>query len=217
MKRIGARIMVVLVSCVVMGCGAEQRAWEDASEAGTQAAYEAFLDRYPSGDHAGDATERIRTITAEAEWVIAEAAGTLDSYRQFVSNNAEGPLHALALERISSLEGDEYVVVPVDCVVAHSGYEGIVVAPAVSKPVKGIVVGFSCNEQEVEIVSDAFVDGCFETAEFRDICVRFRSMVSTVGAGDFTGVPPGVSVRKWAVEVLVRRSVDEAFRSRFSK
>lgn len=120
-------------------------------------------------------------------------------------------------KRTSEPFEDQYVLVPVKCVVYHSGYKGVIVSPGVSKPTEGTVVSLDCNGKKIEISSKAIVDGYIETKEFGKIGVRFGSMVATVGAGDFTSVRKGSSVPERAIEIYVQKSKQKDFIALISK
>ena len=122
-----------------------------------------------------------------------------------------------ASNEMSKFPEDQYVLVPVKCVVHHSGYKGIIAAPGVSKPMKGTVVSLECSERKVEISNNAIVDGYIETKDFGKIGVCFGSMVATVGAGDFISVREGRSIPVQAIEVYVHKSKEKDFMSLFSK
>lgn len=107
---------------------------------------------------------------------------------------------------------DEYVRIPLECIVIHSGYEAIVVSPGVSKPT-GKLVALKCNGKIIETMDNKIIDGFIETKDFGKIAIRFNSMISTVGAGDFTAVPEGGKVPEKALDFYVHKSKQEKFTS----
>ncbi len=107
-----------------------------------------------------------------------------------------------------------YVPVKAKCVVYHSGYEGIVVAPGVSEPT-GKISKFECNGKDVEIASPEMAKGIIVTKAFGKVRVHFGSMIATIGAGDFTAVPDGHTIPEQTVEVAVQKSTVESFKSQF--
>ena len=111
---------------------------------------------------------------------------------------------------------DEYVRIPVECIVIHSGYEGIVVSPGVSKPT-GTLVELKCNGKIIETMDNKIIDGFIETKDFGKVAIRFNSMISTVGAGDFTAVPEGGKVPEKALDFYVHKSIQEKFNSQIVK
>ncbi|MBC8874264.1 MAG: hypothetical protein H8E44_32920 [Planctomycetes bacterium] len=132
------------------------------------------------------------------------------------TSEAKGPETNTTSQTPESSKG-QYVLVGVKCVVYHSGYEGIIVAPGVLKPTGGTVVSLECNGKKVDILDEAIADGFIETKEFGKIGVRFGSMVTTVGAGDFTSVGEGTSVPEQAIEVYVEESEQKNFMDLFAK
>jgi len=111
----------------------------------------------------------------------------------------------------------DYVLVPMDCVVSHSGWEGIVVAPGVTKPTSGIVVAFECNGKDVEIANKTIADGYIETKDFGKIGIRFGSQVQTIGAGEYISLAEGISLPEQAIEIYVLSSMLEDFTNRYPK
>jgi hypothetical protein len=111
----------------------------------------------------------------------------------------------------------DYVLVPMDCVVSHSGWEGSVVAPGVTKPTNGIVVAFECNGKDVEIANKTIADGNIETKDFGKIGIRFGSQVQTIGAGEYISLAEGISLPEQAIEIYVLSSMLEDFTNRYPK
>jgi len=111
----------------------------------------------------------------------------------------------------------EYILIPVKCTIHHSGYKAVIVSPGVAKPLEGTVVSLECNGQDVELSGDSIIDGHIETKNFGKIGVRFGSMITTVGAGDFTAVPPGKSIQEPVVEIYIEKSKQEEFMSKYSE
>lgn len=88
------------------------RDFEAARAKGTRAAYQDFLDRYPSGPSADRARAEIARIDtderqATADYDDADAKGTAASYRDFLDRHASGPLATkarAALDRLASVD-----------------------------------------------------------------------------------------------------------------
>lgn len=111
----------------------------------------------------------------------------------------------------------DYVLVPMDCVVSHSGWEGIVVAPGVTKPTSGTVVAFECNGKGVEIANKTIADGYIETKDFGKIGIRFGSQVQTVGAGEYMKLAEGISLPERAIEIYIQSSNLKDFTDQYPK
>lgn len=110
-----------------------------------------------------------------------------------------------------------YVLVPVDCVVTHSGWEGIVVDPGITKPTSGIVVKLECNGKDVEIANKTIADGYIETSDFGKIGIRFGSQIQTVGAGEYIELAEGISLPQRAIEIYIQGSKVKDFTNRYPK
>lgn len=88
-----------------------------------------------------------------------------------------------------------------DCIVAQSGWEEIVVAPGVTKPISGTVVALACNGKGVEIANKTIADGYIEAKDFGKIGIRFGSQIQTVGAGEYIQLTEGISLPEPAIEI----------------
>ncbi len=111
----------------------------------------------------------------------------------------------------------DYVLVPMDCVVTHSGWEGIVVAPGITKPTSGTVVSLECNGKDVEIANRTIADGYIETKDFGKIGFRFESQIQTVGAGEYMSLAEGYSLPERAIEIYIQSSNLKDFTNRYPK
>jgi len=98
----------VIAGVVVAGCDRQPQAWEKASSENTVAAYDAYLEDYPDGEHAAEARAR-RDSLAEAEaWQQAEEADSAEAYEAYLADHADGDHAAQARERVAEVraEGD---------------------------------------------------------------------------------------------------------------
>lgn len=107
---------------------------------------------------------------------------------------------------------EEYVQIPIECTVIHSGYEGIVVSRGLSKPT-GTLVELQCNGKIIETLNNKITDGFIDTKNFGKVAVRFYSMIATIGAKDFAAVPEGGKVPEKVLEFYVHKSKQEEFDS----
>jgi hypothetical protein len=109
----------------------------------------------------------------------------------------------------------EWVPVKANCIVYHSGYDGTIVAPGVSEP-SGTVGSLKCGGKIVEITSKEMVKGVILTKEYGKVRVHFASMVSTIGAGDFTSDPGGGrTLPERVIDMSVQKSAAESFSAQF--
>ena len=101
----GSRTLVLLLfAALLCGCDTDARDWQSAVESDTQAAYTAYLDNHPEGQHVAEAGTRIRSLAAADAWRSATAADTLDGYRAYVERFGDTAEASTARERIANLE-----------------------------------------------------------------------------------------------------------------
>ncbi|MCC7507539.1 MAG: SUMF1/EgtB/PvdO family nonheme iron enzyme [Saprospiraceae bacterium] len=73
---------------------ADEHAWEFTLDAGTRAAFEKYLARFPQGYYAAEARERLEAFEADdTAWEFASEAGTERAIRKYLDKYPEG-LHA---------------------------------------------------------------------------------------------------------------------------
>jgi len=85
----------------------EAAGWKACREAGTLAAYQAFLAQYPEGVHARAARAALAELEEEAAWEEAKAANTILSYYQYNQRYPSGKYRAEALAAIKQLEEEQ--------------------------------------------------------------------------------------------------------------
>jgi hypothetical protein len=96
----GLTISIILI--VLCGCATTQRDWKEASQKGTIAAYQQFVDRHPEGREAELARQRIQEMRAEEDWRRIGSRGTIDidGYRKFLAKYPTSLHSAQARERL---------------------------------------------------------------------------------------------------------------------
>ena len=97
----------------------DEKAWADASRAGTVEAFPAYLEAHGSGAHAGDARQRLSVLeerarkTAEEQarreaeekaWADASRAGTVEAIAAYLQTHGSGIHAAEARQRLAVLE-----------------------------------------------------------------------------------------------------------------
>ena len=128
---------------------------------------------------------------------------------------ASSPIPSTAVPAGSS--ADQTVLVAAQCVLYHSGYEGITVASKILKPTKGTAVSLECNGKKIELADKTIVDGNVETKDFGKIGIRFASMITTVGAGDYTSVKEGFSLPEQVIQLYVQAAKQKDFAAAIAK
>ena len=98
LKYVGA---VLIAGAFFAGCDRQPQAWEEASSADTVAAYDAYLEDYPEGEHAAEARAR-RDSLAEAEaWAKAEDADSVEAYEAYLADHPGGAHAAQARAHVA--------------------------------------------------------------------------------------------------------------------
>ncbi len=89
----------------------EDKAWADASRAGTAAAITAYLEHHGSGSHAVQARQRLAALEEKARkdeerkaWADAFRAGTAAALNEYLQHHGSGAHAAEARQRLSVLE-----------------------------------------------------------------------------------------------------------------
>ena len=81
--------------------------WESAARTNTIEAYRGFLTKHPAGEHASEASERIKALKAleadEAAWRSASELNTAGAYKQYLTSFPQGTHVADAMAAIENL------------------------------------------------------------------------------------------------------------------
>ncbi|MBI1339663.1 TIR domain-containing protein [bacterium] len=84
-------------------------AWQQATDAGTVAAYEQFLAAWPASDYADDARSELQRLNKAADdsaWNDAKAANAVASYRKYLADQPNGAYRTEAEASITALEAE---------------------------------------------------------------------------------------------------------------
>jgi outer membrane protein assembly factor BamD (BamD/ComL family) len=84
---------VLFVALVLTACDTAAGDWRKATAANTVAAYQTFLERHGSDEHAGNARGRILALQDEQAWTAARAANTEEAYNAYLKTESGG-VHA---------------------------------------------------------------------------------------------------------------------------
>jgi hypothetical protein len=74
----------LVLLALASGCDRQEAAWQEAREADTITAYEAYVAEYADGDQVGEAERRIRALRAAELWEQTREAETVEPYRRFL-------------------------------------------------------------------------------------------------------------------------------------
>jgi hypothetical protein len=80
----------ILAASVLAACDRRESAWRDARRDDSQSAYQAYLDRYPTGVHAAQARAELEARREAEEWARAERLGTPEAWQRYLAGWPEG-------------------------------------------------------------------------------------------------------------------------------
>jgi hypothetical protein len=92
-------IPCLLLACAASGCSRQESGWRDASDDGTVAGYEHYLERFPAGAHAPEARARILELRESEAWARARRLETPEAWQRYLGEWPEGR-HANAARRL---------------------------------------------------------------------------------------------------------------------
>lgn len=81
--------------------------WKACQQTATLAAFEAFYAKYPEGEYAEEAQEKIVILRDEEAWQTAKSQHTINAYFQYRKGSPDGKYRDEALEAIQQLEEDK--------------------------------------------------------------------------------------------------------------
>jgi len=83
-------VTCILAASVLAACDRRESAWRDARRDDSQSAYQAYLERYPTGVHAAEARAELESRREAEEWVRAERLGTPEAWQRYLAGWPEG-------------------------------------------------------------------------------------------------------------------------------
>jgi hypothetical protein len=89
----------ILAACAATGCSRQESAWHDALREDTVAAYQVYLDRFPAGAHAAEASASISALRESDAWSRAERLGTPEAWQRYLGEWPDGR-HAWQARRL---------------------------------------------------------------------------------------------------------------------
>ena len=94
----------IVLMLLASGCDRQEAAWQEAREADTITAYEAYVEEYGDSQQANDAQQRIRALRAAELWQETRQAGTVKAYQRFLQQFPGTPEAEEARARLAELE-----------------------------------------------------------------------------------------------------------------
>lgn len=117
--KIVSTLMLWLVPVVLLACATAKSHYEDARKTNTIPAYQAFLEKYPSGEYATLAETKIEGLNFEK----AQAANTVEAYETFMLSSSSDLFKNYAIQRIQAIYQHEYAKAKeIDTVAAYENY-----------------------------------------------------------------------------------------------
>jgi hypothetical protein len=86
---------IIVVTCIlaasfVAGCDRRESAWRDARHEDSQSGYQAYLEQYPTGEHADEARAELEARREALDWARAERLGTPEAWQGYLARWPEG-------------------------------------------------------------------------------------------------------------------------------
>jgi hypothetical protein len=106
MKRPGVigLFLTIALTALLLACSSTEADWQQATSAGTVAAYQSFLKEHPNGQHADEARNRIHSLEDDQAWTTAMNANTQESYEQYLSAQPNGAHAQEARDHITAVQ-----------------------------------------------------------------------------------------------------------------
>ena len=100
------KIFLILAALLLGACGNPEKAWQMAERDDTPTAYLEFLAKYPDGDKAEEARQRIEALKVIRAWERAEFKDDENRYREFIETFPDSEYAATAKDRLRVMERD---------------------------------------------------------------------------------------------------------------
>lgn len=91
---------------LLFACSNPQSDWQKAEADNTEAAYQAFLAKYPEGEWAQKAQAQLDSIKDTRDWDNAQTTDNADAYNNYLAAHATGAHVGEARQRMAELERD---------------------------------------------------------------------------------------------------------------
>jgi SPOR domain len=80
----------ILAVFVTAACSRQESGWENARREDTVAAYQEYLESFPAGSHAAEASAALLRLREAAAWARAERLRTPEAWQQYLGDWPEG-------------------------------------------------------------------------------------------------------------------------------
>jgi cell division septation protein DedD len=92
------------VLLALFGCANPEADWQKAEVENTEAAYQAFIEKYPDGEWAAKAQAQLEALKDAKDWENAQTADTVEAYDNYLIAHPAGVHMGEARQRIGELE-----------------------------------------------------------------------------------------------------------------
>jgi cell division protein FtsN len=92
------------VLAIISACSNPEGDWQKAESENTEAAYQAFFDKYPEGEWAQKAQAQLDAIKDTRDWENAQTSDAIEAYNNYLLAHPTGAYMGEARQRITELE-----------------------------------------------------------------------------------------------------------------
>jgi hypothetical protein len=82
--RLGSTLLQCFLATCLAGCTSEAKKWETVRQTDVIQEYEAFVQKYPDGEHVAEARERLAALMESRDWRKAETEDSVEALRSFL-------------------------------------------------------------------------------------------------------------------------------------
>ncbi len=99
-------LLILTTALAIAGCSNQEKAWELAQRDDNSEAYLQFLAKYPDGEFADQARQRMAELKELKAWERAQFRDREENYQRFLSEYPDSKFAAAARERLYELKRD---------------------------------------------------------------------------------------------------------------
>jgi hypothetical protein len=97
-------LVATALVAVLASCSDPEADWQRTAAENTEAAWQAFMEKYPEGEWAQRAQAELDTLADAADWERARTADVIEAYGDYLLDHPTGAHMGEARQRISELE-----------------------------------------------------------------------------------------------------------------